>query len=216
MRRAGVLRHAMTQCSTPPLNRSSGREQGFSILEVLIAGALLATALLGHTASIFSEQKMSTAQRARSSALLASEQFMERMRSDDDWVGLYDRLRTLALLAQTPGGTVHLDDGRRVYPATDYYDDFVLPAGLRELHILVDVPAVPEAGGAVPPVMVLREDVPLAAFGLPTDLNGDGVIDDATHDADYRVLPLVVTVRWQAPGAPSEELRISTWLWGQR
>ena len=42
-----------------------GSESGFSIFEVLIGATILAVALLGHTASIFSEHKMSEAERAR-------------------------------------------------------------------------------------------------------------------------------------------------------
>jgi type II secretory pathway pseudopilin PulG len=197
--------------------RARAAQGGFSLLEVVIAGSLLAVALLGHTASLFSEQKLSSSQRARSSALLASDQFMERVRSDDDWPGLYDRLRTLALAAAKEGGDVHFEDGRQAYPPTKYYDDFVLPPGITGLRVLVDVPAVPETGTEDdPPQLVLREDAALAEYSLPADLNGDGLIDDAAHDGDYRVLPMVLIMRWETHGSPAEELRVSTWLWGQR
>jgi type II secretory pathway pseudopilin PulG len=42
----------------------------------------------------------------------------------------------------------------------------------------------------------LREDVVDADLGLPRDLNGDGAIDGADHSADYRILPVRVTVSW--------------------
>jgi hypothetical protein len=42
----------------------------------------------------------------------------------------------------------------------------------------------------------LREDVVDTDLGLPRDLNGDGAIDGADHSADYRILPVRVTVSW--------------------
>jgi hypothetical protein len=44
---------------------------------------------------------------------------------------------------------------------------------------------------------VLREDLVDARFGTPRDLNGDGLIDNANHAANYTLIPLVVRVRWR-------------------
>ncbi len=44
---------------------------------------------------------------------------------------------------------------------------------------------------------VLREDIDLPELGMPRDLNGDGDIDDADHSGDYRILPVLVRVRWR-------------------
>ena len=43
----------------------------------------------------------------------------------------------------------------------------------------------------------LREDAVNADLGLPCDLNGDGLIDNKNHSADYKLLPVVVRVRWR-------------------
>ena len=49
-------------------------------------------------------------------------------------------------------------------------------------------------------------------FGTPLDLNLDnGLIDSADRSADYRVLPVVVRVRWSSM-AGTGEVRISTLL----
>ena len=43
----------------------------------------------------------------------------------------------------------------------------------------------------------LREDVVLPALGMPSDLDGNTIIDALDHSANYRVLPVRVRVRWQ-------------------
>lgn len=232
--------HANATTSAPTMRPHA--EGGFSIFEVLIGATILAVALLGHTASIFSEHRLSEGERARSTAILAAEQFLERLRSDDEWPTLYNRLHTLrALSAGAPGGSVKavlredwfspeallaayemgsadhafLQDGSLVYPPTVYYDDFVSPTGLHSLHFLVEVPAAPlntDLTGAP----VLREDLALDAFAMPADLNGDGSIDDAAHDTDYLAIPIVVHIRFSHSDGKFEEFRISSWLWGYR
>ena len=82
------------------MNTSPRSQSGFSLLEVLIGASILAIAVLGHSASIFSEQQLSREERARSTAMLATEQFMERLRSDDDFAGLFARLNTFQELSR--------------------------------------------------------------------------------------------------------------------
>jgi hypothetical protein len=77
----------------------------------------------------------------------------------------------------------------------------------------VDVPEAAPAGGGL---AVLREDADLPAFGLPFDLNGDGVIDGSARNADYRALPLTVTFRFDTAGAAPVEIAVNTWLTGER
>jgi hypothetical protein len=43
----------------------------------------------------------------------------------------------------------------------------------------------------------LREDVVDAGLGMPRDLDGDGVIDGADHEANYTLLPIRVRVQWR-------------------
>lgn len=60
----------------------------------------------------------------------------------------------------------------------------------------------------------LRETVVDEEMGMPAggrDLNGDGVIDDEPRDADYKLLPLKVTVRWMGIHGDSS-LTVSTWI----
>jgi len=64
-------------------------------------------------------------------------------------------------------------------------------------------------GSEVVPVWEVREDQPDAALGTPRDLNGDCVVDDGDHAADYTLLPVVVHLRWRGPLGP-RQLRIHT------
>jgi hypothetical protein len=101
------------------------------------------------------------------------------------------------------------------FPPQVYYSDFVAPSGLLGFHVLVEVPAASLNNDLLGPPR-LREDLPLARFGLPADLSGDGAIDDGAHDADYQAIPIIVTLRWVHSNGAFEELRVSSWLWGYR
>jgi hypothetical protein len=58
-----------------------------------------------------------------------------------------------------------------------------------EGRVLFPIPA----GGP----LVLREDLVAPDFGLPMDLNGDGLQDAANHSGDYMVLPVRIRVEWR-------------------
>jgi len=245
--KSNLSRHAaMDACPRRHPARRSAREGGFTILEIMIAASVLAIALLGHTASIFSEHKLSESQRARSTALLAAEQFMERLRSDDDWVGLYGRLNTLREIAILAGGGTAPDTLKSV-PTQPWFDqaavlsayDFAKTdhAYLQDGRV-VYAPQVYYSDFVRPsgllslhvlvdvpaaPLLsdptgppVLREDLPLTKFGLAADLDGDGAIDDASRNDDYQAIPIIVNVRWTHSNNSTEELRIASWLWGYR
>lgn len=51
-------------------------------------------------------------------------------------------------------------------------------------------------------VWELREDTVNAPMGLPRDLNGDSIVDDADHSDDYLILPVSIEVRWQSLFGP--------------
>jgi hypothetical protein len=175
---------------------------------------VLLIALLGHVSSVLNENRMAREQVARSEALQVVQQLLERLRADEDWAGLYGRLRVLRDAAATVStGQVRLTDGRRAYDPTTYDPDFVVPEDAPVVSVLVDVPSsVPDEGGDE----ILREDVLLPEFGLPRDLNGDGHVYPDAREGDYVALPIVVTFCWQAPGQPAQQMRLATWLRGER
>jgi type II secretory pathway pseudopilin PulG len=59
---------------------------------------------------------------------------------------------------------------------------------------------------------VLREDVVDSKLGMPHDLNGDGVIDALNHATDYKLLPVLVRVTWQAVDGTTGKVELKTML----
>ncbi len=191
-------------------------QSGFSLLEVLIGAVVLAVALLGHLASTGTEHRLAEQQRVRSQMLQTTRQFMERLRSDENWDTLYDRLRTaqFSLTVDGKAGTA-LDSGKLAWQLTDYYPEIVVPETLSDMRVRVEVPATPTmVSGALG--MRLREDASLEQFGLPADLDGTGTITSDVCDDSYVALPVVVTFRWELRGQAAREMRVATWLRGNR
>lgn len=58
---------------------------------------------------------------------------------------------------------------------------------------------------------LLREDIELPRLGLPRDLTGEGDIDGFDHSADYRLLPVLVRMRWRGAAGDSS-FELSTFL----
>ncbi len=220
--------------ATRPIQRSArSRQAGFQLVEVLLTTALLAIAVLTEVSTSIGTYRHSRYEMSRSDILQVGRQFMERLRGDDDSAGLYLRLKALQESAvtapvetkqpdedgygwptpptgPTPGGPV-LPDGRPTWLPQMYYPDFVHPASLHTLGVLVDVPASTPQNDPLG-TTVLREDMNHVGFGLPADLNGDGQIDALSHDHDHVALPVVVTFCWQAPGESLERLVLRTWI----
>jgi hypothetical protein len=179
----------------------------------MIASVVIVLVVLGHVASTLAQHDLSRTQRSRSEALRVAGQFLERLRADDDWAGLYARLRTAQSAVATNGiAGATLTDGRRTYALTTYYSDFAAPS---DVTAIVEVPR--DADAITPSLQVLREDMSHPDFLLPADLNGDGTIDDRSHDADYVFLPVRVTFRWPHPGQEGgEQFTSVSWLRGDR
>jgi type II secretory pathway pseudopilin PulG len=201
---------------TQSLIASPRSQSGISLIEFLVAATLGAVGLMALVGSTLAEQRAARENVQRGVALAAAEEFQSLLQSDESWADLYSRLRTLRDQASQAGGTEpRLADGRKAWTPQAYYSAYVSPPDLVDLRVLVDVPAAPLDIDPSGPEF-LREDVTAAAFGLPSDLNGDGVVDGAARDADYAVLPVVVFMRWNDLNGNSRELRMSAWVQGDR
>lgn len=209
------MRPGLNQALEPPRRRV---ESGFSLLDVFLGLTVLLVAIVSQAGSLVASHRLSIDEQARSEGLHVVQQLIERLRADEDWPGLYARLRTLSDAAEAGGpipDTVALDDGRRAYVPQAYFPDFSLSAALSECHVLIEVPSAPLDLDPMGPAY-LREDVTRPAFGLPADLDGDGALTGDALDATYVVLPVRMVVRWTPTGEASRELKVPTWLRGDR
>lgn len=59
-------------------------------------------------------------------------------------------------------------------------------------------------------LLTLREDVRDPALGMPRDLNGDGLMDDVDHAADYRILPIRIVVEWRGASGRDRVMAFTT------
>jgi hypothetical protein len=183
------------------------------LIEVLASMVVVTVALLAYGSSVLQNHRCSAAAEERGVAVLTLERFVERLRADTDWAGLYARLRPLS---SESAGDANLTSFARnpsltTYPPSAYYADFDVPASLGTVTVLVQVPSTTVSG-----VAGLRENANAPRYGLPMDLNGDGVVDGNTRNDDCAVLPVVVRLRWQHKGQAADEVVVATCLRGDR
>lgn len=186
---------------------------GIALIETLVSMVVVAVGLLAYASSVLQNHKVSTDSEERGVAVLTLERFVERLRADSDWAGLYAKLRPLSSesAADTTLKSLARDPSLTTYAASSYYADFDVPASLGTVTFLVQVPSTTVSG-----VAGLRETTNAPRYGLPMDLNGDGAIDGNTHDTDCLVLPVVVRMRWQRKGRAADEVVVAATLRGDR
>jgi hypothetical protein len=171
---------------------------GFTLLEVTVAIGVLMLALLGFSRSISGAVRDQASQGERMRALNAARAAIEGLRARP-FASVY---------------VLHNDDG----------DDDPGGAGTAPgPHCAVPGLAAPagDLDGAAGRILfpeidsgsgpVLREDLVDPVFGLPFDLDADGVIDGGDKSSSYRLLPVLVRISWLG-GAGSQELELATWL----
>lgn len=177
---------------------------GFTILEVMVAITVLVGALLG-----FSQAILSSATSARSGhqvmiATEAARDMLERIQTRDE-----DSFEFDELFAAFNSDPTDDPDG----PGTAPGADFAVPgldAAVGDLDGFPGKIIFPTMGGAPG---VLREDFSDAAWGMPRDLSGDGVYDEADHSGDYGLLPVLVRIEWRG-GTALDRVELRTLLGG--
>jgi Tfp pilus assembly protein PilV len=195
-----------------PLGRQPP-QAGFSLVETMVGNVILVVAVLAYVVCVLAGHRMNRATQDRALAIETLGRFVERLRADADWASLYARLRPLS--SESSGDTaltrIGTDPTLTLHPITSYYADFSVPTTLGTVGFLVQVPSTTVAG-----VAALRENASAPRYGLPYDLNGNGVIDGNSRNGDYRALPVVVRVRCRRPGQQATEVVLATWLRGER
>ena len=157
-------------------------EKGLGLLEVLVAGAVLSTALLALLSVSAHSIKLDSVNRETAAASAIA-----RMR--------FEEVRAVPLMNVFAS-----------YNADDLDDPGGLPAppgskfthsGTGEKMAVTGVYIFPVNNDGE-----LREDLDMPELGMPRDLNGDGLIDDLDHRDDYVILPMTVRLTWR--GATGE------------
>ena len=165
-----------------------------SLVELLMAVVLLLIGMLGFTESLISSVTTGASTREAGLATQAGRRTIETLQSTPF-------AQVLATYNDHPG-----DDP--VLPGTAPGADFAVPGLMpqeNDADGMVGEIIFPSDGG-VPGE--LRENVADLALGTPRDLNGDGGFDGADHSSDYRVLPVLVRLRWRGKvGDSSAEFR---------
>lgn len=178
MTRSGTFRRRPDEA--PPARRG-----GFTLVEVALSTAVLVVAVLATLGSITASALLVESTRETTGATLGAQAMVEALRSvplEEVFASFNDTpLDDPGGPGTAPGGGFVV--GRLAPCAGD-------PDGLPG-RIVLPVGARPDE---------LREDHVDPGLGMPRDLNGDGTIDGAPHESDYRVLPVRVRVEWAGAG----------------
>jgi len=170
---------------------------GFTLLELMLAVSVLVVGIALASHSILTSMKLGRSNHQAAIATEAVRRQVEVLRGEV-LAQVFARYNTVT--GDDPGGTA---------PGAHF-----VVAGLDPVPEDADgcageivFPVAAGAGG------MLREDVGDAALGMPRDLDLDGVVDAANHAANYRILPVLVRVRWRGPGG-SQQTDVRTILGG--
>ncbi len=169
---------------------STRARRGLTLLELVVAMSILAVALVAYARTVAGATVATRGSREATLASVAGRRMLETLRAGD-----FDQ--TYRLYNNMSGD----DPGPGPAPGANF-----AVAGLDAragdtdgLPGEIIFPTVGPAGA-----LELREDVVNGKLGMPSDLNGDRVVDPADHAADYEKLPVLVRVRWRGVNGPGQ------------
>lgn len=163
------------------------RRQGFTLIEACVALAVLSIAMVMLGSTIASSSLMRAEKREASIAAHAARSTLENLRSEN-FSSLW--MFHNASPDDDPGG-IGTAPGPHFQVAGLVVDPLDVDGFVGEI-------VLPNTAG------VLREDGQNADLGMPRDLNGDTLIDAESRAADYRILPVLVRLRWQSSLGPRQ------------
>ncbi len=153
-------------------------------IELVVAMAVLAVAFAMYSNAVIALVRHRQMLRESAVAADACQNVMETMRSEP----------LAAIYALYNHNTADDPNGTATAPGNHFQvlglDGAVIDAGAAGA---IRFPEVEIAPGT----WQLREDLDDSELGMPRDLNGDSMIDDKDHSADYVHLPTIVQVHWK-------------------
>lgn len=164
--------------------------RGVTLLELIIAMAVLAIALLALVSSITSSAKVQQNTRDKTLAYNAAREVIEQMRAypiDEIWRRYNSATGDNVGTGSNPGNTFTV--ARLNAP----------PSGVPVGQVFF-----PEKGGA------LNETYVDPSMGMPKDLNRNGDALDTNVNDTYRILPVKVVVTWMAIGGREIQIEVNT------
>ncbi len=170
-------------------------QDGFTLLEVMVAASVMVVGLMGFMQVLVMGVGSSSANREADLATGGARGAIETLQSVTfaDLFRLYN-----SDTADDPGGVGTAPGANFAVPGLD-----PLPDDQDGFVGQIVFPSSWATG-----VETVREDVNSMALGMPRDLNGDAVIDSASHSADYGILPVLVRLEWRgATGASRMEFK---------
>lgn len=180
------------------------RVTGVSLLELVIAMAVLAFALMALMSSISSSSTLQQNTREKVIAYNAAREIVEQLRAatfSEVWARYNSTTADDPVSGVKPGNTFHVAglNMPKVGPAS--------PTTWRGANNVPDGYGFitwPEKAGA------LDETFVDATMGMPRDLNRDGVVTGAI--TTYDILPVKITVRWQTLGGTDFQIEVNTFI----
>ena len=151
-----------------------------TLIEIVVGMTLLTIGLLGYLQVLVGAVATSQGNREQALALEAARETMERLQATP-------RTEVFARFNVDPSD----DPGGAGTAAGAAFAIVGLGPQRTDLDGLPGEILFPEVAGS------LREDLVEPALSMPRDLNGDGAIDALDHEADWRLLPVLVRVRWR-------------------
>jgi type II secretory pathway pseudopilin PulG len=170
-----------------------------TMVELVLVLGILGMAFGMLTSTMVANARQRHINRETAIAVEAARDIFERMRNED-----FDQIFALynAQAADDPAGP-----GSAPGNVFDVADLDLPPGTQRPAVGEVVLPALQSPGGA----WQLREDFDDAELGMPRDLNGDSMIDDADHAFDCMLLPVRVELEWDGVYG-ARRLSVSTLL----
>lgn len=172
-----------------PLVRPRG---GFTILELSIVMSVLLFTLIAMAQSLAASMKLTGVNRETALATDGVRDVVESIQGVEEFSTVF------ALYNANPADDPGLAGSA---PGSGFAVEG-LEAVAGDLDGLVGEIVLPTLGAQ------LREDLADPALGMPRDLNGDGLVDMLDHAGDYRILPVLLRLRWKGRGCErSMEIR---------